>query len=176
MEANETEKILNDAVLVFLVKDGKVLLATKTKKIGKGKLNAHGGGIEPGETPSVAGARELEEETRGDREVGVIVDPNHLEKVAIMHFRNTTEGGITFVCKVHCFIAKDWQGEIISTDDMANPEWFPIDNIPLDQMMLADRIWLPIMLSGKKIEGYATYGPRQETLINDVEIEYINNF
>jgi len=88
-----------------LKKNDEVWLAIKTKKIGKGKLNAHGGGIEPGETSFDAGIRELEEETRGDRARGVIVKREHLEKVGIMHFHNTTEEGITFVCKVHVLMA-----------------------------------------------------------------------
>ena len=64
----EEEKILYDAVLVFFVKDGKVLLPTKMKKIGKGKLNGYGGGIEKDETPITAAIREVEEETKGEKE------------------------------------------------------------------------------------------------------------
>ena len=170
------EKILNDAVLVFLVKNGQVYLATKMLKIGKGKLNGYGGGIEKGEDSFLAGIRELEEETRGTRERGVIVDMKDLEKVAIMDFHNTTAEGVTFICKVHMLIAADWVGEVISTNEMANPKLYPVDKIPLDQMMPADKVWMPRIFSGRKFIGKAKYGPRQETLIGDVEIKYVDVF
>jgi 8-oxo-dGTP pyrophosphatase MutT (NUDIX family) len=170
----EQEKILKDAVLVFLVKDGQVLLATKMKKIGKGKLNSYGGGIEEGETPVQAVIRELEEETRGDKVKGILVEPKDMEKVGIMNFHNTTEEGITFVCKVHMFIARYWHGEIISTEDLADPKWYSIDAIPADHMMPADAVWLPEILKGRKIVGFAKYTPHQASLIGEVKITYVD--
>lgn len=146
------------------------------KKIGRGKLNSYGGGIEKSETSFVAGIRELEEETRGNREVGIIVHKNNLQKVAIMDFHNTTVEGITFVCKVHMLVASEWNGEIVSTEDMADPKFYPISSIPLDQMMPADKIWVPEIFSGKRFIGKAKYGPRQETLIGEVEITYVDSF
>jgi 8-oxo-dGTP pyrophosphatase MutT (NUDIX family) len=176
MEIQEKERILNDAVVVFLVKNSHVFLATKMKKIGKGKLNSWGGGIEKGETSFDAGVRELEEETRGNRKTGVIVHKDNLSKVAIMDFHNTTSEGITFVCKVHMLVATKWEGEIISTEDMADPKLYSLNDIPLDQMMPADRVWFPKMFSGRKFVGKAKLSPRQETLIGNVEIIYVDSF
>ena len=39
-----------DATLMFVVRDGKVLLIEKLTGIGKGKINGPGGKIDPGET------------------------------------------------------------------------------------------------------------------------------
>ncbi len=47
---NEIEKVLYKAVLVFLVKDGKVCLPVKKLKIGAGKRNGFGGGGEKDES------------------------------------------------------------------------------------------------------------------------------
>ncbi len=172
----EKEKILNDAVLVFLVKDGKVLLATKMKKIGKGRLNSYGGGIEKGETPLDAAIREFEEETRGQRETGIILQSKDIEKMAEMSFHDNTAEGISFICKVHIFVTRQWEGEIISTEDMADPKWYEIHNLPADRMIPGDIFWMPAVLSGKKIIGKAQYGPRQEKLVGEVEILEVSSF
>ncbi len=174
----EKEKILKDAVLAFFVKDGKVLLGIKMKKIGKGKLNGHGGGIEEGETPEEACIREVEEETRenGISGTGVNIFPEDLIKTAEMSFHNQTEEGIVFICKVHVFLVKKWEGEIRSTEDLSKLSWYKINNIPKDMLMPADPFWLPIALSGKKIVGKAEYTPRQEKLVGEVEILEVSSF
>lgn len=174
MQTKEKEKKLKDAVLVFLIANNSVLLATKMKKIGKGRLNGYGGGIEAEETSRQAAMRELEEETRGNRDFGVTVNYEDLEKVAIMDFHNTTEENEIFICKVHVFLARSWEGLVISTEDMANPTWYKMDNLPLDKMCPADKVWLPLVLSGKKIRGFAKYGPRQETLIGEVKVNTVD--
>jgi len=172
----ETEKILNDAVLVFPMKGEYVLLARKMKKIGKGKLNGYGGGIEKGETSLEAAIREMKEETTSSQNPGIRLLRGDLEKVAIMSFHNTTEEGITFVCKVHVYLAKAWDGEFTSTDDMADPNWYVKDNFPSEELMPADVIWMPYIFSGKKIVGSAWYTPHQAALIGEVKIQEVPSF
>jgi hypothetical protein len=62
----------------------------------------------------------------------------------------------------------------VATDEMENPEWYPIEAIPLNRLMLADPFWLPRMLSGEKGVVWTEYGPRQETLIGDVVFELVD--
>lgn len=163
------EKVLENAVLVFLLKDDEVLLAIKTRNIGMGRRNGYGGGIEEGESPEEAVVRELEKESGG-----VIVFEKDLEKAAIVDFENITSDGKTFVCRVHIFLAREWNGEPKETEEMADPRWFKINQLP--RMMPADRFWLPMVLAGKKIFGKAKYGPRQKVLIGRVKTKEIGNF
>lgn len=162
--SQEEEKILYDAVLVYFVKDDQVLLAMKMKKIGKGKLNGYGGGIEDNETPRQAAVREVEEET------GVIIRAEDLEEVAEMYFKNHTESGETFVCKVYVYLCRSWEGNFVPTEEMADPAWFPTDSLPFERMMPDDPHWLPHIFSGKKIIGRAELAPRQSAIIGKVEI------
>jgi len=162
------EKTLLNATLCLLVKDNKVLLALKTQKIGKGCLNGYGGGIRKRERPRKAAVRELTEEAK------VIADPEHIEKVAIIDFHNTKSDGSFFICRMHVYIVRQWWGEPEETKTMIKPTWFDIDHLPLEEMMPADRIWLQIVLKGKKIIATAKYGPFQKTLLG-MELEIQEN-
>ncbi len=164
------EEILLNATLCFLVKENKVLLAMKTKKIGQGCWNGYGGGIEPEETPEQCALRELNEEAK------ITISLDSLEKVAIISFHNTKTDGSAFTCKVHVYLASEWKGEIQSTDEMTNPTWFEKDQLPLQEMMPADKEWLPVVLSGKKIIAEVNYGPLQKTLLGKVKLQYVDSF
>jgi ADP-ribose pyrophosphatase YjhB (NUDIX family) len=85
----EEEKVLLNATLCFLVRNSKVLLGFKTKKIGKDCWNGYGGGIEEGEIPKQSALRELKEKT------GMVALPESLEKAAIVDFHNTKSDGST---------------------------------------------------------------------------------
>ena len=164
------EKVLLNATLCFPVKEDKILLGLKMQKIGQGCWNGYGGGIDDEETPEQSMIRELEEEAK------VKAFPNALVKVAIIDFRNTKTDGNVFVCRVHVFLLHQWEGDFQSTDEMANPTWFEKKELPLDDMMPADREWLPIVLDGKKIIGEAEYGPFQKILLKKVELQYVDSF
>lgn len=170
------EKVLYNATACFLIKENKILLGLKTKKIGEGCWNGYGGGIEEGENAIEAAVRELKEETGEKENEGIIALPEHLEKIATVDFHNTKSDGGTFVCMVHFYLVRHWEGEAQETGEMIRPTWFEINNLPFEQMMPADKIWLPIALSGKKMVAKARYGPFQKELIGDVEIEYVESF
>lgn len=153
------EKILFKATVSLLVKERKVVLAKKTRKIGAGCWNGYGGGIEIGETIIGSAGRELFDES----EVETI--PENFEKVAIMDYHNTNTDGTSFICRVHFYIVRDWKGEPKESDEMANPKYFDVDNLPFDDMMPADRLLFPLIFSGKKIIGSAKYGPFQKELL-----------
>ena len=161
------EKVLLQAILCFPVKDGKVLLGKKVKKIGAGYWNGYGGGIEEGETPLEAAVRELEEEC------GLVADPKYMEKVAIANLTNTKTDGEKFVCQVHVFIARRWTGKPKPTDEMATPTWFYLDKLPLRDMMSGDRMWLPTVLRGQKLIVSARYGPLQKELLEPISTKKV---
>ncbi len=166
----QEEKVLLRATLCFLTKDDKVLLAMKTKKIGQGCWNGYGGGIEQGETPLQSILRELSEEAKVD------VSTDSFDRVATVYFNNTKADGNTFVCKVYVFLVHRWSGEPQSTDEMASPTWFEKNKLPFENMMPADKVWLPVVLAGKKIMARASYGPFQKTLLGEVNITYVDYF
>jgi len=165
------EKVLAQATVCFLIKGDKILLAIKGKYIGEGCWNGYGGGIEPGEKPKEAAVRELNEETNG-----VIALPEDLEKIAEIDSCNTKSDGRKSTCKVHFYLVRKWQGEARETEEMLRPTWFDIKNLPLEKMMPADKKWLPVALSGKRIKASPKYGPFQKELLEDFEIEEVGCF
>lgn len=171
------EKVLFDATLCFLKRGNDIILAKKKKSIGKGCWNGYGGGIKPGETPRDSVVREMAEETKRENEdLGVVIDPGDLEKIAEIDFYNVKSDGGNFVCKVHVYLAEKWKGHPKESDEMSEPEWFEIDNLPLEEMMPADRKWLPPALSGKKIKASPKLGPFQRELLEDFELREVKFF
>lgn len=152
------EKTLLNAALVFLVTPTEVGLGLKKQKIGAGLLNTVGGGIEPGETAAECAVREAQEEWT------ITIDPSSLSKVAVADFHNRKSDGELFNCRVHTFFCTTWEGTPQESDEMGPLEWFARDQVPFDRLMLADRDWLPAILSGKYIYAESWYGPKQQTL------------
>ena len=168
----EEEKTLNRAVIVFIMFGNMVLLAIKAKGIGKGLWNGYGGGIEEGESPEDATVRETSEET--DR--SIIIKKEHLIQVADTYFHNTKEDGSTFVLNAKVYVTNKFSGTPKPSDEMLNPTWFNKKSLPLDKMLPADKIWVPIVLSGKKIKFKVSFGPHQAYMISEPEIEYVDSF
>lgn len=161
-----TEKVLLKATLVFPVTKTHVLLPLKLKKIGAGRLNGYGGGPEPGDVTIIDTAlRELEEESGG-----LTGTPEDLHLVAVVDFHNHTHEGVTFTCRVYVYLAPDLKGEAHTTDEMADPKWFPQDNLPFEKLMPADPFWLPRVLTGETLYVEAWYGPEQRFLEREVEV------
>ncbi len=158
------EKALLEATLCFLVRDGNVLLGRKTRHIGEGCWNGYGGEIEQGESVRKAAVRELEQES------GVRAREEDLTEAAIITFHNRTEDGRRFDCRVHVFTIDAWEGDAVPTAEMATPTWFDTNTLPFEEMMPADRYWLPHVLKRKVIIAEAWYGPRQKAMERPVLI------
>ncbi len=170
MEEKKEEKTLLSATICFLKKEGRILLAFKTEKIGKDCWNGYGGGIEYGENARIAAVRELKEEAK------IIALPENLEKIAVVDFYNTKSDESTFICRCHIYLVHKWTGKAEETDTMIKPTWFNIDHLPYEQMMPADRDFLPIALNGKKLKARAYLGPFQKEKLKDTEIEIVRSF
>lgn len=130
-----------NAVLSFIVDNDKVMLIHKKTGLGKGKINAPGGRVEPGETLEQAAIRETNEE------VGLTCWD--LTECGQLHFIFT--GGYSLHGTV--FITDKYKGEPVETVE-AKPFWCHLNKIPYTQMWEDDRHWLPHVLNGFYIKGF----------------------
>lgn len=174
------EKILFHATLCFILGSGHVLLPVKLKKIGAGKRNGYGGGIEPGESSLQSVVRETFEESGGKlpnrhENWGIVLNPLQLKKVAIITFHNINAKAESFDCVVDVYTCSDFSGEPVATDEMGPPEWFPTNSVPYSELMSADSIWLKDVLLGKKLTQEFWYGPRQEKLLRSGPPRYLES-
>ena len=128
------------ATLLFVVRDGQLLLIHKKRGLGAGKINGPGGRLEPGETPLQAAVREVEEE--------VCVTPVDPVGYGLLQFQFVD--GLSI--EGYVFRAPDCRGEPRETDE-ATPLWVPRDRIPYDRMWADDRRWLPELLAGRRFHG-----------------------
>jgi 8-oxo-dGTP diphosphatase len=128
------------ATLLFVIRDGEILLIRKKRGLGKGKINGPGGRLEPGEDPEDGAIREVEEE--------VCVVPRAVRRAGELLFQFTDGYSI----HVHVFTARDCIGEPRETDE-ALPRWYRVSDIPYEEMWADDVIWIPRMLAGERFFG-----------------------
>ena len=129
-----------EATILFVVQDGKILLIHKKRGLGAGLINGPGGRLEKDETTEQCALRETKEE------LGIEV---HDPRFAGELYFDMTDG---YKLRGHVYTATQFSGVPTETDE-ATPEWFPLDNIPFDKMWSDDRLWFPYMLAGKSFVG-----------------------
>lgn len=140
---------MHKATLIFPIQHGKVLLSYvhKQGKVTSNKWNGYGGKLETeNEDLLYRALKEFSEE------VYLRAHPDDLKLVAINSFyfgENATEPAF----KVAVYFLTEWQGVPGNSDEMSNPTPFGFDKIPYEQMMPADREWLPLILAGETFEG-----------------------
>lgn len=126
--------------LLFVIKNGEVLLIRKKRGLGAGNINGPGGHIETGETPLEAAVREVEEE--------LCVTPLNVEARGELWFHSDDFPHIV----AYVFVATDFVGTPTETDE-AIPHWFAFDAVPYGQMWADDEFWLPQVLLGRSVLG-----------------------
>jgi 8-oxo-dGTP diphosphatase len=128
------------ATLMFIIRDGQVLLIVKKRGLGAGKINGPGGKIDPGETPLACAIRETQEELE--------ITPLNPIKLGELWF---SMGDIPDIL-CHVYRSDDFTGTPTETDE-AIPVWAKAEEIPYDRMWADDRLWLPLLLAGTPFLG-----------------------
>ena len=128
------------ATLLFVVRDGRILLIEKHRGLGQGKVNGPGGRLEPGETPRAAAIREVEEEIR--------VRPTGIHPAGELRFQFVDGYSI----HVYVFRADGFVGEPEPTVE-ATPLWAEVESIPYERMWEDDPVWLPLLLREQPFSG-----------------------
>ncbi len=153
---------MRDTSLVFPVdREGRILLGRKRRGMGFGKWNGFGGKLEDGETMRQCAARELREEC------GLTIAPKDLEMVGDLYFHQPSD--TTWSHAGIIYFARNWSGTPSLSEEM-EPRWFHPDEFPYEEMWMADRIWIPMILSGKKIRGTVYFAADGDT-VYDYEFE-----
>jgi len=138
---------LPKATICFLVREDKVLLAMKKRGFGEGKYNGTGGKQKEGEVIKQTAVRETQEE--------IGVTPISLRQMAILDFYNPSSPD--WNQQVYVFLVDEWKGEPKESEEMA-PEWFKIENLPLDSMWPDDVRWMPKVLAGESFTAELMFG------------------
>jgi 8-oxo-dGTP diphosphatase len=129
------------ATLLFVLRDGQILLIDKKTGLGAGKINGPGGRIDPGETALHGAIREVQEE--------LCVTPMGVREAGELYFQFID--GYSLHGTV--FIASDFTGELCETHEAA-PRWTSLDRIPYERMWADDALWIPLMLRSERFRGY----------------------
>ncbi len=128
------------ATLLFVIRDGQVLLIEKKRGLGAGKINGPGGRLEPDERPAECAVREVEEELG--------VTPTAVDHCGDLRFQFVD--GHSILC--HVYRASNCVGEARETDE-AVPRWTALNNIPYAEMWADDIHWVPLMIDRQHFQG-----------------------
>ena len=150
-----------EATLCFVVKDNKVLLARKQRKIGAGFLNGFGGKMEACDNDiSETNIRETEEE------IGIKI--KQAQKVGEITFHNPSTDSSLRNMMVHIFIATKWSGEPIETDEMKKVAWYKINDLDFNDFLPADQLFVPQVLGEKCVKGLIEYNDDWSVKSSDI--------
>ena len=164
----ENLKTLNTTILI-LQQDDKILLGKKKRGFAIGKFIGIGGKQDPGESIEQTMIRETQEE--------IGVTPTKYQKVGVILFDTYYKGEHTNLI-LNIFTANEFLGEAKETDEIL-PVWFNRNNIPYDQMLEDDILWMEIILAKKFVCGKVVFDPNlvmQSNTIKECLPNELNNF
>ncbi len=135
-----TKLVVKHTTLCFLFSENALLMILKKRGQGAGKWNVPGGKIAEGESALAGAIRETEEETG--------LRPTDLMELGRLEFSFPEGNSWDNHCSV--FVSRNFSGDLVAENEECSATWVPIDEIPFDKMWESDRIWVPLVLAGKK--------------------------
>ncbi len=152
--------------VLIVHKPPKILLGLKNpkKKFG-GKWNGFGGGLKEKESLEDCAIRETLVET------GIKV--KDLKKMGEILFKFETDEHDHYV---YFFKARRYEGTLDKSKDFEEYDWFHVDDLEkiYDQMMPADRYWLPYFVQDKMFKGEVHFNTEFGVAfhkINEIELK-----
>lgn len=139
------------ATLVYIFRGDEVLLGRKLGKIGAGRVTAPGGKVQDGETPLAAAIRETEEET-GLRPISLSV----IGQLLGSHPKYGRWSVAIFTCR-------NFTGALRASPEF-EPAWYPVDAIPMDEMLDGDRHWIRHVLTNTSFRASVRYDEHDRAL------------
>ena len=133
-----------NAVIVYLLDEGNILLAKSNYRQGKITWNGISGYIEKHESPEQAAIRELYEEIK------VRVYESDLEKAGVIHHKLLKNNALINDFSMTIFTCRRWQGEPTITPGIV-PQWYSYEDIPYTDMFDDDKEWLPKVLDHEQV-------------------------
>jgi 8-oxo-dGTP diphosphatase len=128
---------IHPVAMLLVEKEGRFLLAVRTKKPFPGCWSFPGGHVEKGETPYEAAKRELKEETGLDADI---------EKKEVHYSEQEADIAHRHLC--HIFRVKSFKGNEMTGDDVDEMKWFSLEEIKkLDLTPLAFRVFNDLYFS-----------------------------
>jgi 8-oxo-dGTP diphosphatase len=132
-----------------------VLLGLKKTGFGTGKTVGLGGHVERGESVVQATVREVKEES------GILVEPVDLRGLGVIAFRFPARPQWDLLVTI--FVADRFTGQPAESDEIV-PQWFPVDQLPYEQMWDDARYWLPRVLAGERVTADITFADDSQTV------------
>ncbi|GAA2039603.1 hypothetical protein GCM10009819_25910 [Agromyces tropicus] len=135
-----------------------VLLGRKKHGLGTGYFVGLGGKLEAGESAVDAAVREVHEES------GLLVSAADLEARGRLTYLFPHRRAWSQVSNV--FVVRAFRGVPAPSDEL-DPEWFPLEGVPLGEMWDDARRWLPGVLAGGRVERTYVFGPDLATVVDE---------
>jgi 8-oxo-dGTP diphosphatase len=135
-----------------------VLLGRKKHGLVQGYFVGLGGKLEPGESAVDAAVREVHEES------GVTVRAADLEPRGLLTYHFPHREAWSQESSV--FVTRTFTGEPAASDEL-DPEWFPLEAVPLTEMWDDARRWLPGVLAGGRVWRTFVFGEDLATVVHE---------
>jgi 8-oxo-dGTP diphosphatase len=153
---------LPQVCVCYLLRDAggrtQVLLGRKKHGLGRGYFVGLGGKLEAGESAVEAAVREVHEES------GVIVRADDLEARGLLTYLFPHREAWSQESSV--FVARAFTGEPAASDEL-DPEWFPLEAVPLAEMWDDAKRWLPGVLAGGRVRRTFVFGEDLSTVVHE---------
>ncbi len=143
-------------LVVIIDKDKRMLLKKASRGISKGRWNSVGGKMDEGETPEGNAKRETLEETG--------LEVQGLFYHGVLNFHNFGKQEVDFA--VHLFSTSDFSGSLLeNSDDGGELRWFPISNLPMEDMWKDDEYWMPHALKKERFNADFYFDKEQKNIV-----------